>query len=268
MTTLSNNRRQFFKTAVAGAIAAPRAKRTVDVALVQFDAVPEEIDRNLARMEELVGNAVEQGARWVMFHEGTVCDYTPRLNELAEPVPGGRCCARMIQLARRRNCWISFGLAERDRDRFYITQVFCGPKGFVYSYRKTWIWRDPSDKGYRDEWARYDPGTGPEIFEMDGLKATCFICADGNAARCIQRAAAVNPEIVFYPNNRSNLPAFEKFGEYARTIRAPMLVTNRTGMSWMHPCKGGCVVYSAAGEVLAKANREGREETLLYRLEV
>lgn len=113
-----------------------------------------------------------------------------------------------------------------------------------------------------------DPGTGPEIFFLDGVKATCFICADGDAPRCILRAAALHPHIVFYPNNRGSLPEFKFFGQHAKAIAAPMLVTNRTGNSWTHPCKGGCVVYSATGEVLAKANREGREEILRYDLEI
>ena len=47
-----------------------------------------------------------------------------------------------------------------------------------------------------------------------------------------------------------------------------MLVTNRTGMSWVNNTTGGCVVYSAGGEVLAKANREGREEILMHDLNV
>jgi len=45
-----------------------------------------------------------------------------------------------------------------------------------------------------------------------------------------------------------------------------MLVTNRTGQSWIYDCQGGCVVYGADGEVLAKANREGREEILYHDL--
>ena len=47
-----------------------------------------------------------------------------------------------------------------------------------------------------------------------------------------------------------------------------MLVTNRVGKSWMHQCAGGCVVYSSTGDVLAKANRDGREEILLHHLEL
>ena len=100
------------------------------------------------------------------------------------------------------------------------------------------------------------------------MKATCFICADGEARRCIDRAAELKPELVFYPNNRHKLPEFEQFGERARRIGAPMLVTNRTGYSWKIETTGGCVVYSAGGEVLAKANREGKEEILRYELKL
>ncbi|MBI4027826.1 MAG: hypothetical protein HY360_22765 [Verrucomicrobia bacterium] len=56
------------------------------------------------------------------------------------------------------------------------------------------------------------------------------------------------------------------FGARARAIRAPMLVTNRVGRSWVYNCKGGCVIYSASGRVLAKANRRGKEEILIYNL--
>jgi len=35
------------------------------------------------------------------------------------------------------------------------------------------------DDGFRNEWTRYNPGTGPNLFLIDGIRATCFICADG-----------------------------------------------------------------------------------------
>jgi predicted amidohydrolase len=203
-----------------------------------------------------------------MFHEGTISDYTPRLKELAEPVPAGKCTRHVERLAHELNCYVSFGLSENDKGLFHITQVFVGPQGFVYRYRKTWLWRTPQDKGYRDETVRYDPGSGPELFTFDGVKATCFICADAGAPRCIERAADLKPEVVFFPNNRTVLPRFEDFGALARRIHAPMLVTNRVGMSWVKSATGGCVVFSADGEVLAKANREGKEEILRYDLEI
>jgi len=238
----------------------------VRVALVQFDSVPEEVDENLGEIERLAREASEMGARWIVFHEGTLTDYTPRLDELAETVPGGRSTRRIVSLAKEIGCFISFGLSERDGERFHITQAFVGPSGFIHAYRKTWLWRSEDDRGYRNEWARYDPGTGPEPFEFDGFRAVCFICADGEAPRCIDRATVIEPQVVFYPNNRAGLPALEVFGRRARRLRAPMLVTNRIGRSWDSSCRGGCVLYSSTGRVLARANRDGREEILLHDL--
>jgi predicted amidohydrolase len=168
------------------------APRVVPVAVVQFDAVPEAVDANLATMERLTRQAVQKGARWVVFHEGATCDYTGKLEQLAESVPGGRSTARFERLAKELGCFISFGLSEKDKDRFYITQVFVGPEGFIYRYRKTWLHKDPEDIGYRNEYARYDPGTGPELFTIDGLRETCFICADSTSPRRIARARRRN----------------------------------------------------------------------------
>ena len=242
--------------------------QTVRVALIQFDARPEAVSDNLDRMQSWVARAGEADARWIMFHEGTLCDYTPELATYAEPVPGGASTQRLMQQARSQDCFISFGLSEADAGRYYISQVFVGPEGLAYRYRKSWLWREPSDQGYRDEWARYDPGSGPELFALDGVRATCFICADGEAHRCVERAGSLGPEVVFYPNNRVALPDHAEFGQIAARIGAPMLATNRTGMSWVHDCRGGCAIYSRNGETLAASNREGRDEMLVYDLEI
>src|SRR5690349_14186785 len=113
---------------------APRRK--IPIALIQFDSAPEQPSRNLRRMERLARQAAEGGARWIMFHEGTLCDYTPRLKRLAQPVRGGPATQRMIRLARELGAFISFGLSQRDAGRNYIAQVFVGPGGLIYRYRK------------------------------------------------------------------------------------------------------------------------------------
>jgi len=239
---------------------------TKRIALIQFDAIPEERDRNLREMDRLARAAAEQGAKWIVFHEGTLVDYTPRLSDLAEPVPSGASTRKMIDLAVEIDCTISFGLSESDRDRYYISQVFLGPEGYITHYRKTWICRKPDDEGYRNEWERYDPGTGPERFVIDGVEATCFVCSDGASPRCIQRATDLKPQIVFYPHN-------VRFGvgskgpiKAAQAIGAPVLYTNRVGRSWTHDSPGGTGVISETGEVLAVANMDGHEEILIHDL--
>lgn len=276
-------RRRFLKTLAFGAAATttlapsyplsalsgagPRRGRQIRVALVQFDTVPEQIDRNVSEMEKWTTQAAAKGARWVVFHENSLCDYTRKVQQLAEPIPNGSATRRMAALAQRLRCYISFGLPEKQRGMYHIAQAFVGPRGGVYQYRKTWLWHG-SDVGYRDEWARYDPGVGPEAFEIDGVRATCFICADGLAERCIERAAELRPQVVFYPNNRETLPQPEVFGKLAKTIGGVMLVTNRVGPSWVFHTQGGCAIFSPRGVALAEANRQGRPELLIHTIQL
>jgi predicted amidohydrolase len=248
---------------------APRA-RVIPVAVVQFDAAPEKVKANLSTMERLARETVKKGARWVVFHEGAACDYTDRLDDLAEKVPSGPATRRMERLAKELNCYLSFGLSEKDGDRFYITQVFVGPHGFIYRYRKTWLHKDPTDTGFRNEYARYDPGTGPELFTIDGVRATCFICADSTSPRCIKRARALHPQVVFHPVNivtRDAKGLRANKASLAKEVAAPLLMPNRVGASWVHKGgQGGAAIFSAAGKLLAGANCAGKDEIVFYRL--
>lgn len=260
-------RRTFLKSVFA-ASGAYAATRTIPVALVQFDAVPGQVDRNTAEVERLTKKAVSSGARWVMFHEATLCDYNDKPADVAQPIPEGKSVRRLEQLARTLGCFLSYGLVESAAGSYHITQVFTGPHGFIYRYRKTWIWYDRTDTNFRDEWVRYDPGSGPELFAFDGLKATCFICSDGNSQRCLRRARDLKPDVVFHPNNRGVLEETGVYDKRARAVAAPLLVTNRVGMSWTKKTTGGSAIYSSTGEILARANREGREEILRYDLRI
>jgi len=281
---MGENRRQFLRTLAAGAAggalltageASSRAggqngggARKIPVALIQCDSVPGQVERNLDNMERLAEQAAKSGARWILFHELTVCDYLDKPADLAEFVPQGSSTNRMAKVAKHLRATIAFGLVEKDQDRIYDTFVFVEPQGYLYHYRKTWLWHERPDVSYRDEWARFDPGTGPELFHVDGVRATCFICADSNSRRCVERAAALRPQVVWFPINRERVSSFEDYGNIARRIGAPMLVANRVGRSIVKDTLGGCVVYSAQGEILARANMEGREEILHHDLEM
>jgi predicted amidohydrolase len=236
------------------------------IALVQFDAVPEKKNDNLKSVERLVKSAAESGAAWIVFHEGTLTDYSLDIKPFAEPVPSGESTSRISKLAKEHNCFISFGLSEKEDQKYYLSQVFVGPKGYLYHYRKTWLCRYDDDSGYRNEWARYDPGTGPQLFEIDGIKASCIVCCDGSSPRCIQRVADLKPQLVFHPHNVRFGVKAESLASEAKAFNAPVLVTNRVGRSWTHDSPGGCAVISAEGEVLARSNMEGKEEILIFNL--
>jgi len=200
--------------------------KNIRVALVQFDARPGEVEQNLAAMERLARAAVEDRARLVMFHELALSDYMGDMGKYAEPIPEGPSVRRMERLAGELDCFITFGMPERDGDRLHIAQVFVGPEGFLYRYRKTWLFQDREDRGHRNEWARYNPGQGPELFVIDGIRATCLICADADAPRSIEQVRSLKPDLVFFPVNRGakafpEYPA--KVARMERIVRAGLM---------------------------------------------
>jgi len=235
---------------------------TLRVAAVQFDARPEAPAENLATMERLCRTAAERGARLVLFHENGLLDYGDRVRELAQPVPDGPACRRFAELAAELSVWIGAGLAERDGERVYVTHAFFGPAGYVARYRKTWLFHT-SDDPRRDEWAHFDPGTGPAAFDLAGLRTVVLICSDAESQRCLELLEALEPELVLFPNNRSNLPAAHSFASIAQRLGAPLVLANRTGKSWQHDSNGGSCILAADGSTLARANRVGKEEILI-----
>jgi predicted amidohydrolase len=257
--------------AIASASCSPQQKLTKNsyrIAIVQFDTIPEKNEHNTKQIERLSREAAAKGAEIILFHESCVTDLVSDVDKYSELVPEGPACKRIEAVAKELGVYIGFGISEKTRDKFYyITHVFMGPKGFFYKYRKTWIWRSPEDEGYRNEWARYDVGDGPEIFNVAGLRATCFICADGDAPRCIERARLLKPDIVFYPSNHGGESYYPQYTPRAAEINAPTLIANRVGKSWHAECRGGCAVISRTGEVLAKT-ATGKEEILVYDLSI
>ena len=62
--------------------ASDKTEKKIRVALVQFDALPGRPEHNLIQMERLTRKAVAGRAELVMFHEGTLTDYTPKVEQL------------------------------------------------------------------------------------------------------------------------------------------------------------------------------------------
>ena len=238
------------------------------MALVQMEVIQEQPENNLKRVIELSKQAVQKGANILLFPEACLTDCVSDVDRFAEEVPHGPSCQKVWKIAEELGVFISFGLIEKDGIHRYITQVFLGPKRYSYKYRKTWLYtttdRIKALRRHRNDLDYYDPGSGPELFEIAGWKASCVICSDTLANRCLKLLKPLKPEIVFYPNNRELWQPSEYWAAIAKAIEAPLLITNRVGTSWGEFCVGGSSVYSKEGKLLASANQEGKEEILLF----
>lgn len=239
------------------------------IALIQISTIEEQPKKNLAKIIDFTKQAKSKGAKIIMFHEGTLTDYVSDVNRFAQEVPGGHACKIISELANDLDVYVSFGLIEKEGIRRHITQVFLGPDNFVYKYQKAWLYtttdRIKSIRRHRNEPDDFDPGKGPDIFEIEGIRASCIICNDASAKRSLKILKQLAPQLIFFPNNREMWrPNYLQ--NIAKQIEIPILVTNRVGTSWGEKCEGGCSVYSKTGELLAEANRNGKEEILLFDL--
>ncbi len=240
------------------------------IALIQIATIEEQPQANLLKIVDYTKQAKTRGVKVIMFHEGTLTDYVTDVDKFAQEVPNGPACKTISELANELNVYISFGLIEKDGIRRHITQVFLGPNNFVYKYQKAWLYpttdRIKSIRRHRNEPDDFDPGKGPDIFEIDGIKASCIICNDANAGRSLKVLKQLSPQIIFFPNNREIWRPNEYWANIAKSCGAPLLITNRVGTSWGEKCEGGCSVYSKDGELLARANEDGKEEILIFDL--
>lgn len=240
------------------------------IALIQISTTEEQPKKNLAKIIKFVKKAKIKGAKVIMFHEGTLTDYVSDVDKFAQEVPNGPACKTISKLANNLNVYISFGLIEKEGIRRHITQAFFGPDNFFYKYQKTGLYpttdRIKSMRRHRNEPDDFDPGKGPDIFEIEGIKASCIICNDASSKRILKVIKQLSPRLVFFPNNREIWRPNEYWGNIAKSCGAPLLITNRVGTSWGEKCDGGCSVYSKTGKLLAEANKDGKEEILIFDL--
>src|SRR5688500_342917 len=116
---------------------------TWKVAGVQMDCRLGEKSANLALMRRRLREAVDQGARLVVFPECALTGYgfesKEEAWEYAEPVPGPAVEALAAD-CRALSVWAVFGLLERDdAGRLFNVCALVGPGGLTGCYRKVHI---------------------------------------------------------------------------------------------------------------------------------
>ncbi|MBF0297210.1 MAG: carbon-nitrogen hydrolase family protein [Oligoflexia bacterium] len=92
---------------------------------------------------------------------------------LAEEVPSGESCKRIVGLAQKYQTTICSGVVEIDKDKneHFITHFLCGPNGFIGKQRKLF----PNAK---KEYSFFSSGNKLALFNLWGYKVAILACAD------------------------------------------------------------------------------------------
>jgi predicted amidohydrolase len=102
------------------------------LALVQMKVVGGHKEQNLAHADAMIGRAADEGADVVVLPEAMSLGWTyPAGRAEADPVPDGRTCTVLRDVARRHGRYVCSGLVERAGDRVYNAAVLIGPNGEV-----------------------------------------------------------------------------------------------------------------------------------------
>lgn len=112
---------------------------------------PMSVQWNLDKMDELCAKAAAEGVDLISFPEEHVTGCGTRgMNEIfppdkraavenAELIPEGPSTQAIIEMAKKYNMYIAYGIAERNPERWTLThnaQVLVGPEGYIGHYRK------------------------------------------------------------------------------------------------------------------------------------
>ncbi len=222
---------------------------SVQVAVVQQDGNPGQVDVNRDKALGFAREALREGADIIVFPEEMLIGYVENLRELAEPVNGPTTLA-FAKLLAGSSTLVLYGLTERDDDRFYIAATLVGAGGVVANYRKTHLWWKAS--GLRHEPTFYTPGEHLVTFDLGGYKAGIMICYDGDFPEMTRAYANRGCEMLVWPNNR---------GDRGHAEVKPLAVANsmiiaascvngpdETG----EICRGGSNITSYDGTLLAE----------------
>ena len=258
------------------------------VGIVQMQALPLQVDDNLALAEGLVLQAAREGAQIVvlpeMFNVGFY--WGEDLMPLAETLESGKTVSWLKSQAAQHRVYLTASLYERYDEHFYNTMVMVGPDGTLQHYRK----RNPAISEVV-VWRR-SPHPGPGIFDTPLGRIGGAICFDAFtretfegflkskvdlviSVACwgIPRAAGRRPDLLLTRAIlRANLHQAAEFvpWQYATRLGVPVVFVNQAGVTqtpspvpplypWPLPqlvydFHGNSHVRDSAGQVLVRAS--------------
>ena len=144
-------------------------------------------------------NSVERAQSPQTFPECCLTGYwflrkltVPQLQALAEPVPDGPSCRRLLELAMRLGITVGAGLVESAGDGvFYNTYVVAMPDGRIVRHRKLHAFEHPAVRS-GDEYTVFDT--------PHGFRAALLICYDVNIVENVRIVALRGAEVLLAPH--------------------------------------------------------------------
>jgi predicted amidohydrolase len=173
--------------------------RDVRVASVQMESAPGDKEANFGKLESRAEEAAGRGAVLALFPECCLTGYwflrrltVEALASLAEPVPGGPSCERLLALAARLGTSVGAGLVEAAGGGvFHNTYVVAMPDRRLVRHRKLHAFEHPAILS----------GHEHTVFDTPhGFRAALLICYDVNLVENVRVAALRGADVLLAPH--------------------------------------------------------------------
>jgi predicted amidohydrolase len=171
--------------------------KDLTIAVAQFQPKDGDKDYNLSVIESLTVQAKELGADAISFHELSITAYTflsklsrNQLNGLAEEIPNGPSCQKLIAMASKYEISILAGLVESYSDLLYNSYVCVEGTGLKARYRKI----HPFISKFLSAGDQY------QVFDLYGWKCGILICYDNNVIENVRATTLLGADVIFAPH--------------------------------------------------------------------
>ncbi|MFH1276004.1 MAG: nitrilase-related carbon-nitrogen hydrolase [Candidatus Woesearchaeota archaeon] len=251
----------------------------IKIGLIQ-NSVSNDIDKNLALTEKLIGKAASKGAEIICLQELFALTYigqeeNKKWFSLAEQIPG-KTSNFLQEVAKKHKVNLVGGsIFENDKGKYYNTALVINKKGEILGkYRKVHI---PHDEHYYEQFY-FSGGDKFVQTEIEGVKIAPLICYD----QWFPEAARINvlngAQILFYPTAigwfdvlKKNEPWSKKRWQQAMASHASLngiytVGVNRVGKEGVLTFWGGSCIADPFGEIIAEASEN--EEVLVVEIDL
>jgi len=193
------------------------------VGFVQFFPIFGKKEENLEKVEKLIQK--EKADILVLpelFNSGYIFADKKELKSLAEKIPDGETCRFLLELSKKKQMSLVFGMPERDGDKLYNSAILLTPEGVKGVYRKLHL--------FDQEKFIFDPGNQePEVFEDGKAKIGIMICFDWLYPEVARVLALKGAEIICHPSDLVLHYAQEAMKVRSIENKVFTITCNRTG---------------------------------------
>lgn len=233
------------------------------IAAVQLACTLGDVQDNLNKIREFCRRAKQEGVDLIVFPEAADTGYSmPVIREHAKPWTKGAVPA-LQAMAKEFSLTIVSGVAERESNAIYNSQVFIDPRGqIVASYRKTHLFVLPPN----DESTCYTPGGEFVAVASAGFRFGLSICYDLRFPEVCRALALELGANVMLVSSAWPLPraAHLRALAVARAVenQSYLVLANRAGVDAGVTCCGMSAIIDPSGVLIASAS-EDREEMIV-----